>query len=55
MSQTYTNFPEMKSERTTEQKLCRHYGRAVVLEFQKILFQLLITFNVTFNDFFPAY
>ena len=46
MSRTYAKFPEVESERTTQDKLPQHYVTVVVVEIQKIIFQtqLLITF-----------
>ena len=52
MSRTYAKSPEAKSERTTQQKPRRHYGRSlkfiwVVIKLQKIIFS-----DITFNKFF---
>ena len=46
MSRTYAKFPEVESERTTQNKPRQHYGMVVIVEIQKIIFQtsLLITF-----------
>ena len=35
----YARSPEVKSERTTQQKPRQHYGKVVVVEIQKIIFQ----------------
>ena len=35
----YERSLEVKSERTTQQKPGQHYGRVVLLEIQKIIFQ----------------
>ena len=46
MSRTYAKFPEVESERTTQDNPRQHYGTVVVVEIQKIIFQtyVLITF-----------
>ena len=38
MPRTYAKFPEVESERTTQDKPCQHYGTVVVVEMQKIIF-----------------
>ena len=35
----YARCPEVKSDRTTQQKPRQHYGKVVVVKIQKIMFQ----------------
>ena len=42
---TYARSPEVKSERTTKQKPRQYYGRVVVVEIQRIIFQIRFRFR----------
>ena len=41
MSRTYAQFPEVESERTTQEKARQHYGTVVVVEFKKLFYAIL--------------
>ena len=49
MSRTYAKFPEVKSERITQDKSRQHYGTVVVVEIQKKCISD-ITFNYFYSD-----
>ena len=48
MSRTYAKFPEVESERTTQDKLRQHYGTVVLVEIQKKISG--VTFNYFYSD-----
>ena len=50
MLRTYAKFPEVESERTTQDEPRQHYGTVVVVEIQKNYFSD-VTFNYFYSDF----